>query len=174
MLHHPTLVFVLPISLHVILSLHLSFTSLPFILSFHFSICLLLYSFVPLTVLLFMLSLFYPTFPSLLTCLFFFFLLPSMFLLLWLYSTLCPHHPVWLPAPFRRDSSNCGQGAGRADQRASASWRCAIHSAGHGPTGRTAGRPAQEPHPRGQGQRSPQPHQGTASRNPCVGRSMYW
>lgn len=76
---------------------------------------------------------------------------------------LCPpRHSVWPSAPFWRDSSNRGQGAGRADQRASASWRCAIHSASHGPTGWTAGRPTQEPHTGGQGQRCPQPHQGNA------------
>lgn len=85
--------------------------------------------------------------------------------LIWLTSLYSSLHrvTVWLPAPFGRDSSNRGQGAGGADQRASAPWRCAIHSAGHGPTGRTAGRPTQEPHPRGQGQRCPQPHQGNAA-----------
>lgn len=172
MFPHPILVLVLLTSIppHLLLSLHLSFNSLPFhacpstfpsvfcaTLLFPPSHC------PPLHILTNFLSSSKLSFPFLTSSDFltFIHLSPSFTLFL-----SPPHRPVWLPAPFRRDSSNCGQGAGRADQRASATWRCAIHSAGHGPTGRTSGRPAQEPHPRGQGQRCPQPHQGTATRDP--------
>lgn len=81
---------------------------------------------------------------------------PSIVVLLCAFLLRC--HPLLLAASLRRDGSDCSQGAGRADQRSSASWRCAIHSASHGPTSGTAGCPAQEPHPWRQRQRSPQPH----------------
>lgn len=78
--------------------------------------------------------------------------------------SLPPSLPATLPLPAAvgRDGGHRGQGAGRADQRPPATRRRAIHGSGHGPTGRAVGLPAQEPHARGQGQRCPQPHQGTA------------
>lgn len=80
-------------------------------------------------------------------------------------SSPLPPRPVWLTAPLRWDGGHCSPGAGWADQRPPASWRRAIHGAGHGPAGWTAGRPAQEPHPRGQGQCRSEPHQGTVSKS---------
>lgn len=73
-----------------------------------------------------------------------------------------------LSAPLWRDSSDRGSGAGRADQRASASWRRSIHSSCHGPTGWTSGCTAEEPHSWGEGQRRPQPYEGTVGWNHVV------
>lgn len=90
------------------------------------------------------LALLFPSVPSLAatTLTTFFFKLSVHFLPHLTHLTLFLCHPVWLPAPFGRDSSDRFQGAGRADQRASASRWCAIDSASHGPTGWTPRCPA--------------------------------
>lgn len=136
-------------------SLHMSLTSLPFLSSYFFH---LFPTVLPPSLLWPSFSSHLQTasptitfsFPSHLICR----LAPS--------SSFHPVNPVWLPAPFGGDGSDRGQGAGRTDQGSPASWRCAVHSAGHGPAGGAAGRPAQEPHTGRQGQRCPQPHQGNA------------